>query len=153
MPCRLRFSICGRRDWVEPWTQGMVMVHFMQALVSFPFIFSLGFPFVWLIPRLSLMDNILRERVTYFLSGYILDVHMSVLFAGHDSLPAMNLVITYTYQFMRTTTTNQRLLPVFFLPLPAYSCCEGRRTRLCSNYGLVVVSVTTLSTLCFDGGR
>ena len=56
------------------------MVHFMQALVSFPYIFCPRFSLRMVDPTPVLDGNILRERVMYFLSGYILDIHMSVLF-------------------------------------------------------------------------
>jgi len=77
---------------------------------------------------------------------------MSIFFAGHDPLPAMNLVITCTYQFMRTTT-NRSLLSVFLFPsLHTHVVREAGRGYV-QNCGLVVVLVTTISVLCFDGGR
>jgi hypothetical protein len=90
------------------------MVHFMRALVSSLLPFFPRFPFVWLIPRLTLMDNVLREHVMYFLSGYIL--------ACSRDEPCYHLHIP-----VHANHHHQPKVITRVLPFPtSYSCCELR---------------------------
>jgi hypothetical protein len=84
----------------------------------------------------SLIGNAWHERVMHFYQATSQRVLISILFAGYGPLPVMNPVITCAYHF-KCTTTNRRLLHVFFAP--AHSFVTEARHSFVQTYKLVMV--------------